>query len=592
MSILDPYSYADPDVTQIKHISFRMKLDFTVQRIQGTAVYQLDRPVNGKLVLDTRNLEIEAIESGGQSFTWHMSDEHPRLGQKLTIDEMNGIDHFQIKFITRPESQALQWIDPAQTAGKEHPFLYSQCQALNARSIFPCQDTPAVRFTSDAQIEVMQPLLAVMAAAPKGVIESGETTTTYGFEMPQPIPSYLFALAAGNLTSRNLSDRCRIYAEPEQIEAAAWEFALTEEHVQQAEKLFGPYPWDRYDMLLLPPSYPYGGMENPRLTFLTPTLLVGDRSQVNVVVHELAHSWTGNLVTNATWQDFWLNEGWTVYAEQRIMEALEGQDYANLLAAHWTDIMLGQMKQIGMDSKTTQLKTEASDQMGPMDALTWVPYYKGFSFLKRLEQAVGRPAFDEFISKYINKFRFTALTTEAFLDFLKQELPQAAAEVDLDQWVYQPGFPSDAPPLSSPLLARIDEWVESFSQGQLPSKNEISTWNQYQVMRYLNQIPKQITIENCHHLDQLFGLQESRNPQSLSAFYVISIRSGDDSIMPRVEAFVEQVGRLILIRPIFLALAETEWSRDQARPLFERVRSLHHAITQKIIDRLLNTAEL
>jgi hypothetical protein len=297
-------------------------------------------------------------------------------------------------------------------------------------------------------------------------------------------------------------------------------------------------------------------------------------------------------VTNATWDDLWLNEGWTVYAEQRILEELEGKDYAHLLAAHWIDIMLSQMKNVGMDSAASRLKTDASTQSGPLDALTWVPYYKGFAFLKRLEQTVGRPEFDRFIAKYITQFRFTALTTEAFLEFLKQELPQAAAEVDLDQWVYQTGYPSDAPQITSPSLELVNGWVENFMQGQLPSRQEVANWNQYQVMRYLNQIPKETTVENCRQLEDLFDLKQSHNPQALSAFYIISIRSGDSSVMPRVEAFVGQVGRLILIMPIFMALAETEWSREKARPLFEEVRAQHHAITQSAVERLLTSKGL
>jgi len=231
----------------------------------------------------------------------------------LHIKDLEGASSCTIEYNTTPSASALQWLAPNQTSGGEHPFLYSQCQSIHARSIFPCQDTPSVRFTFTAEIEIPNPLTVVMGAGLVGS-RNNEATSEFRFDMPQPIPSYLFAIAAGNIQFRSIGSRCGIYAEPELLEAAAWEFAKTEDMLNTAERLFGPYVWDRYDILILPPAFPYGGMENPRLTFLNPMFIIGDRSETIIVTHELAHAWTGNLVTNATWEDFWLNEGWTTYA--------------------------------------------------------------------------------------------------------------------------------------------------------------------------------------------------------------------------------------------------------------------------------------
>jgi aminopeptidase N len=296
MSFVDPHSFANFDQGKISHIDFKFDVDFATRTIQGEAEYRLDRPVSGSLFLDSRDIDVSHIHTGDQEILWELDESDSILGQRLHLKDLEGVSSFRMEFKTRPASTALQWLDPDQTAGGKHPYLYSQCQAIHARSIFPCQDTPSVRFTFTAEVSVPSPLIAVMAAAQVSVNEDAGVTSCR-FDMPQAIPSYLFALAVGNLEARDLGSRCRIYAEPEVIEEGAWEFSETEAKLLEAEKMFGPYVWDRYDMLLMPPSFPYGGMENPRLSFLTPTLITGDRSLSSTVTHELAHSWTGNLVT-------------------------------------------------------------------------------------------------------------------------------------------------------------------------------------------------------------------------------------------------------------------------------------------------------
>ncbi len=329
MTVHDPTSYADLSQGRIRHIDFHIRADFSTQTLAIKAVYHLEAPRRGPLFLDTYKIDLQKAYTSDRELTWEFDTHNENLGSRLHLKGLDGHAGFTLEFRTSPEASALQWLTPSQTLGGEHPFLYSQCQSIHARSVFPCQDTPSVRFTFSAEVELPEGLTAVMGAeAVKGKKGGGH----FKFRMPQPIPSYLFALAAGNLEFREFGPRTGIYAEPQIIESAAWEFAENETRVLEAEKLLGPYLWGRFDLLVLPPSFPFGGMENPRLTFLTPTSILGTRGQTYLITHELAHAWTGNLVTNATWQDFWLNEGWTTYAETRITELLEGADFNDLNA--------------------------------------------------------------------------------------------------------------------------------------------------------------------------------------------------------------------------------------------------------------------
>ncbi|NOR90882.1 MAG: hypothetical protein GQ524_11595, partial [Anaerolineales bacterium] len=349
MKFSDPHSYTDTDQGKIAHILFGIDVDFAAKDLKIKATYRLEEPVSGSFFLDTRDLQIDRVYVGDQEILWEIDQHDSIVGDRLHLKGLDGHAEFTIEVTTSPEASALQWVTPKQTAGGEHPFLYSQCQAIHARSIFPCQDSPSVRFTYEAAVNVPHPLVAVMAAEHIETEHLGETSQ-YRYRMPQPIPSYLFGIAVGNLAFEELGPHTGVYSEPEILESAVWEFAENEQTLIEAEKLFGPYLWDRYDVLILPPSFPYGGMENPRLTFLTPSCILGDRSRANLVSHELAHAWTGNLVTNATWEDFWLNEGWTTYAESRITEVLEGEDYSQLIGFVGRKLMFRVMERFGMDS--------------------------------------------------------------------------------------------------------------------------------------------------------------------------------------------------------------------------------------------------
>ena len=588
MEFKDPASYTDLSQGKIKHIDLHIYVDFSTRTFDIEAIYQLQEPVHGSLSLDSFRIDLKEARTNHRDLGWEFDSEDEILGQRLQLKGFQGDSTFTLKFRTSPEARALQWLNASQTAGGNHPFLFSQCQAIHARSIFPCQDSPSVRFTYSADVEVPQELVAAMAAE---LIEVQEGKwTTFRFKMPQPIPSYLFAIGVGNLAFRELGPRTGIYAEPETIDAAAWEFAENETKIIEAEKLLGPYLWGRYDLLVLPPSFPYGGMENPRLTFLTPTAILGTRGHTSLITHELAHAWTGNLVTNATWQDFWLNEGWTTYAETRITEILEGTDSKNLHLAFNEKQLIALMERVGMDSPQTCLKLP--DDKDVDSFATSIPYYKGCFFLQECEQAVGREHFDEFIQKYMDSFQFQSLTTEAFLDFLKAELPQVFEKVDVHRWIYEPALPEEWHRPKSYLFDEVQQTLNDYEKGIKPAKEQVQNWHRYQILSFLQGLPQKISVEDCHYFDDILELEKRNDVAFFSFFYVTCIQSGDEGILPRVEQYMEKIGRMLYVLPIVRAMIATDWSRDKVRPLFERVRDRHHQITVNAIEGLLKKAGL
>lgn len=589
MNFKDPASYADITQGKIKHINFRIGVNFSTRTLEIEANYQVQEPLHGSLFLDSFKLDMQEARASGRELKWEFDTEDDILGERLHLKGFEGESAFTLTFRTSREARALQWLNASQTAGGQLPFLFSQCQAIHARSIFPCQDTPSVRFTYSAEVDVPQGLVAAMAAEQVGVEEwSGQTL--FRFRMPQPIPSYLFALAVGNLEFRELGPRTGVYAEPEMIEAAAWEFAENETKIIEAEKLLGPYLWGRYDLLILPPTFPYGGMENPRLTFLTPTAILGTRGMTSLITHELAHAWTGNLVTNATWQDFWLNEGWTTYAETRITEVLEGKDATDLHSAFNERQLIAIMERVGMDSPHTCLKLP--EERDADSFTTSIPYYKGCFFLQQCEYAVGRERFDAFIQKYMKRFQFQSLTTEAFLDFLKAELPEVFEKVDIHKWIYEPGMPEKWQRPQSHLYDEVQRTLNDYQQGVKPTKEQVQGWHRYQILSFLQGLPRKISVEDCRYFDDVLELEKRNDVALYSFFYVIAIASGYDEILPRVEDFTGRIGRMLYVLPIARAMIEADWARQYIRPLFERVRDSHHQITIHAIEGLLKKAGL
>ena len=414
MARLDPHSCFDDQQPRTQRWQLRFRVDFGRKVLESEATLVFAEAASGILDLDTKGLSIQRawVAATGAAVPFELAPEEPILGSRLRLTLPAGTAAVTLAYETSPEAIGLQWLEPAQTEGKRQPFLFSQCQAIHARTLVPCQDSAYARISYEAEVTVPEGLAAVMSAGPAGDGPGAlPGTRVFKFTMPQPIPSYLLALAVGELESRELSPRARVWAEPATIEQAAWEFEGVEEMILKAEGLFGPYDWDRYDMLVLPPSFPYGGMENPRMTFLTPTLLAGDRSLVDVVAHELAHSWTGNLVTNATAEHFWLNEGFTVWAERRILRTLHGEEASSLGWAIGQKALDESLARFKDTPALTVLRTHL-EGVDPDDAFSSIPYEKGARFVAALENALGEPAFAAFLHAYMKRFRFTSITLE------------------------------------------------------------------------------------------------------------------------------------------------------------------------------------
>ena len=582
MARLDPHSYADDTQPRTTSLDWKASVDFAARVVRAELTLRFAKPAaGGSLDLDTRGLDITALVGpGGAALEYTLHDADPILGSRLEIAVPAGAESILIRYVTSPEASALQWLTPEQTLGKKHPYLFSQCQAIHARSILPCQDTPSIRQTFVASLDVPVDLRAVMAAATQGREIQGDRAIER-FAMPQPIPPYLFAFAVGDLASKDLSPRSRVWAEPAQLEAAAWEFEQVEDHLRAAESLFGPYDWERFDLLVMPPSFPYGGMENPRLTFLTPSLLAGDRSLVNVVAHELAHSWTGNLVTSSNAEHFWLNEGFTVFAERRILEVLEGAEMAALHAAIGYERLQQAFAQHVDHPELTKLRTELTG-IDPDEAFSQVPYEKGYLFLKALEAAAGEKAFDALLSSWLGTYRFGAATTDDFLALVERVVPGLLAKVDAPAWVDGPGLPASYWRPESARLAAVQK-----VSGRVPTRAETKDWSPTEWQLYLEAMPKPSPIEVCEELDATYSLTASKNPEVLVSWLVLACESGYAPVLPRAIELLGHIGRMKYLKPIFKALAGRAETKPLANQLFERFRAGYHPIAQQMLRGVL-----
>ncbi len=580
MARLDPHSYADSEQAQTERIELALRVDFAARTLSGECALHFRAPGAGPLDLDTRGLRIDSVTDLIETpIRYELQKPEAVLGARLRVELPPGTRGIRVRYSTSPEATALQWLSPAQTAGGVHPFLFSQCQPIHARSLAPLQDTPRVRITARARFTVPEQLRTLMAAASLGREPAGPGEAVDAFEMPQAIPPYLLAFAVGDLTPRQLSVRSAVWAERSVADAAAWEFERIEEILIAAEELFGPYDWDRFDVLVMPPSFPYGGMENPRLTFVTPSLLAGDRSLVNVLAHELAHAWTGNLVTNASANDFWLNEGFTVYAERRILEALEGRGSSELHAAigrHDLDVALRRFTQ---RPQLTKLRNDLAG-VDPDDAFSTVPYEKGYLLLRKLEETAGRARWDSFLARYLSKFRFQSIATQDFLDLLEAELPGLAAQARVLDWIDQPGLPADAPRPQSPRLRELQRLAAAAEEprGALPPT---------ELLVYLQALPV-LTPAQCAALDRRFELSSRQSLELRQTFVLAQLRAGAPDAVPAARRVLAETGRMKFLRPLFGELAKR--GLPLAREIYEERRDGYHPIARAAIEAILRGA--
>ena len=583
---VDKHSFSEPHNVRTTHLDLDVKVDFETERISGIANYTIEN-INGskELILDANELRIDKVTSGGKDCAFKLTEKDSILGQGLIIEIEKGAKQVAIHYQSAPNSKALQWLNPKQTAGKKHPFLFTQSQAILARTWLPCQDSPGVRFSYTAKVQVPAELLAVMSA--ENPTEKN-TEGIYTFKMEQAIPAYLMALGVGNLEFQNLGEHTGIYAEPEMIEKAAYEFAETENMLEIAESMYGKYAWDRYDMLLLPPSFPFGGMENPRLTFVTPTILAGDRSLTALIAHELAHSWSGNLVTNKTWDDFWLNEGFTVYFERRIMERMEDKDYADMLALLGKQDLEHTVESIGHSHKDTHLKLDLLDR-DPDDGMTDIAYEKGFFLLRLIEESVGRKQFDFFLNKYFLENAFKVMDTKEFITYLNTNLlnaqPKAKEKIRLEEWIYGAGIPDNCPTVKSTKFKAVDNAILSFEKGYPLANIKSENWSSHEWLHFLRQLPRDISQKQLNKLDEAFGFTSSGNSEILNAWFQLTIPTGYKAADKALEDFLMTVGRRKFLQPLYEALYLKDPQR--AKRIYKNARENYHSVSTQTLDAII-----
>ena len=596
---IDRFTYAVPALARVTHVSLDLRIDVAAKVASGTARLrvQLARGASD-VVLDTKGLEIEAVTNpNNQPLAFTLGDPDPVKGRPLTIvfpEPAKGAATVAvtIAYRTSPQAAALQWLAPEQTAGGKLPYLFSQGQAILTRTWIPTQDSPGLRQTYDARIVVPDGMRAVMSAeslTPEGEpVEGGGKA--FRFRMTQSIPPYLIALAVGDVAHTFIGARSGVYTEPSRLGAAAAEFADLERMLTTAEALAGPYRWRRYDVLVLPPAFPYGGMENPRLTFVSPTIIAGDRSLVSVVVHEIAHSWAGNLVTNATWRDGWLNEGLTSYLELRITEALYGAERARMLEVLGRAELTAELARIGPGSADTQLHLPDTGT-DPDASLNTVAYEKGAAFFRMLEASLGRERLDAYLKGYFTRFAFKALTTPMFQADLREHLllndTALEATLKVADWLYAPGLPGNATTPRSEAFATVDATAAAFAIEGTVDDLDPATWSTQEWQRFLAQLPAPLPHEKLGVLDARFQLSKKTNSEVLFAWLKLATASQYDPAVPALDAFLASMGRRKFVEPLFTALMASEWGKPIARRIYPRVRPTYHAIVASALDRIV-----
>ncbi len=594
-TVVDEHSYAEPGKVAITDLALDLALDFDAKTLAGTATLSLDWKDKAAtvLLLDTRDLTIEKVEGGDgkgawQPLTFKLAAADPVLGSKLSIDTPNRDPQVRVTYRTSPQASGLQWLEPSMTEGKQLPFMFSQSQQIHARSWVPLQDTPSVRYTYSAHVTSRPDAMVLMSADnDPNAARDGD----YTFRMPQKIPSYLMAIAAGDLAFKRISDRSGVWAEPATLDIAVKEFEDTERMIATAEALYGTYRWDRYDMLVLPPSFPYGGMENPRLTFLTPTVIVGDKTLVSLIAHELAHSWSGNLVTFSSAKDAWLNEGFTSYVENRIIEVLYGKEQAQMENAIERNELKKEFAEI--DPSLQVLATKPGVLKDPDNSSSATVYTKGAWFLHFLEDRYGREKFDPFLKGYFDHFAFQSIDSQQFAAYAKTHLldkyPNIVSQAEFDAWLYEPGVPPTAPQAQARRFGVVDAarlaWLGT---GNLPNPTLTKAWTTQEWVHFIESLPETLTVDQLAQLDGAYAFTGTRNGEIAQRWYPLAVRNGYTQANDAIAAFLKRIGRRKLIMPTYNALVQTETGLAFAKQVFEAAKPGYHPITtgsvQKVID--------
>ena len=584
----DVHSYANTEEVMLKHLVLDLQVDFKRQVLDGTVELQYKKlaPDVKRIVLDTRELTIHEVKAGDTALEYSLKPSDATLGSALEIALPESGQSIVIRYTTSPSASGLQWLTPQQTAGGQHPFLFSPAQAIHARSFIPLQDSPQVRVTYEATLRTPPELLAVMSANNDA---ETERDGVYEFAMPQAIPSYLIALAVGDLQFKAMGARTGVYAEPALLEPAAAEFADTEAMLIATEKRYGPYGWDRYDLLILPPSFPFGGMENPRLSFITPTVIAGDKSLVSLIAHELAHSWSGNAVSNATWRDLWLNEGFTTYLTYRIMEIIYGNDRYRMEAVLGFEDLKADIERLEENDEILAIDMAGRD---PDEVFSNIPYEKGALFLRELERKVGRENFDQFLQGYFKHFAFKSISTDEFMAYLQATLLKTHGDKlnaeRINTWVFQPGLPEELPLESSDAFTLVEKARQQWLAGEITAQDiDTNNWVVHQWLYFLNEMPLSLTQQQLAELDAAYGLTESKNNEIAHSWLLICVRNWYEPALPRLRNYLQTIGRNKLVKPLYRELSQTPKGKALGAEVFAKAKSGYHPLTVKVNEKFV-----
>ncbi len=581
----EPHSYAKPNNAFIKHLNLDIKVDFENEIISGKATYDIENNKSSQIILDSKFLNIESVFADGKETEFSLGANDKQLGRPLTITINKDTKQITVVYKTTKDSEALQWLKPQQTSDKKHPFLFTQGQAILTRSWIPIQDSPQIRITYEASVQVPKGLMAVMSAEnPKEKIENG----SYHFRMAQAIPAYLIALAVGDFSYKAISERTGVYAEKSMLKKVHDEFSDMEKMVSAAEQLYGPYAWGQFDVIVLPPSFPFGGMENPRLTFATPTVIAGDKSLVSLVAHELAHSWSGNLVTNATWNDFWLNEGFTVYCEMRIMEAVYGKERADMLALISRQDLDDELESLKDAPNDTKLRLDLKGR-NPDDGMNSIAYDKGYLFLRTLEETVGREKLDAFLRTYFKEHAFSTMTTNKFVTYLNTNLLQKNnLSFNTDEWINQPGIPKNQAIINSDKFKNVEQTLQKFITNGKIDKDLTKDWTPQEWVHFVRNFPKEMTADQMKELDNTLNLTNSSNSYIQMVWYEQALNHDyhGKNVDAKIEEFLTHVGRRWYVETLFKAFKRNDRMED-ALKVYMKARPNYHSVTAKTIDDLL-----
>lgn len=588
VAVKDLHTLSNADSIKMKHLSLDLEINLQAKSLGGWAIWDIENSKSAAaLRLDNNNLKIDSVLVDGKYSPFSLGEKQEHLGAALIIPIEKTTQKVAIKYAASEGATALQWLEASQTTGKKYPFLYTQSESIYARSWVPCPDGPGIRFTYSARIKVPTGMMAVMSA--NGNPQQANDSGIYHFEMDNAIPAYLLAIAVGDFRFKQVDERTGVYAEPEMIDKVRYEFADMGKMVVTAEKLYGPYRWGRYDVIVLPPGFPIGGMENPKLTFCTPTVIAGDRSLVNLIAHELAHNWSGNLVTNATWDDIWMNEGFTVYFERRISEAMNDKTYVDMLWELGYQDLEAAVDDFGKDSRKTWLKQDLKGKDAD-EGLSDIPYEKGALFLWLIEQNVGREQWDVFLKKYFSEHAFQTITTEKFLTYLDKNLLKGDSalykKLNINAWVYGPGIPSNTPRADMQRFEKVNSQRSNFLSDNNAIGLTTKGWTTHEWLHFLRKMPKPLSIKQMNALDGAFQFTNAKNSEIADLWFIMSVAASYEAAYPALEQFLSVTGRQKFILPLYTEMVKTGKS-EMAKSIYKKYRANYHPLAQSKLDKII-----